>query len=246
MQVKQAFILAAWYGTRLRPLTLTTPKPLLPIAWKSLLSYHFENLQKHWISDFFINSFYLSEQIDDFVSKLNENIHVKVSHEEWEMLGTAWWVMKQIESLDDVFLVVYWDNLTNFDYWKYLKFLEGKDFDVSMVLYNEPHIEEKWMAVIDDVWYIKYFIEKPKKEAIVSHLANAGIYLIKKEIFREFCPKSWFFDFSHDFFPILLHNNKKILSYMCTEYLLDIWNIDKYNEANSYVTTSPQLFDFDN
>ncbi len=169
---------------------------------------------------------------------------IKVSHEEWEILGTAWGIMKQIDNLDDTFLIVYWDNLTNFDYWKYLKFLDGKDFDVSMVLYHEKHIEEKWMAVVDTNWYIKYFVEKPKKEEIVSNLANAGIYLIKKDIFKEFCVKHWFFDFSHDFFPILLRNHKKILSYMCNDYLLDIWNIDKYTEANTYVATFPELFDF--
>jgi len=246
MLVNQAFILAAWYWTRLRPLTLEKPKPLLPIYNKPLLAYHFDNLQKYWVSDFFVNTFYLSDQIDIFVQKYveNKNIKIHVSHEEWEILWTAWGIMKQFDNLDDYFFVVYWDNLTNFDYSKYLQFLEWKEFDVSIVLYREEHIEEKWMAVVDQNWYIQSFIEKPKKEQIVSNLANAGIYLIKKNIFKEFCPKNWFFDFSHDFFPLLLKNNKKILSYLGDYYLLDIGNIEKYTEANAYVERFPVLFDF--
>ena len=246
MIVNQAFILAAWYWTRLRPLTLSTPKPLLPIQGKPLLWYHFDALQKHWVSHCFVNTFYLSEQIDTFVAQYTQNhpLRIDVSHEEWEILWTAWGVMKQYDHLDDYFFVVYGDNLTNFNYTAYLHFLEWKDFDVSMVLYHEPHIEEKWMAVVDAQWYIQSFIEKPKKEQIVSNLANAGVYLIKRSVFEEFCPHHWFFDFSHDFFPLLLQNNKKILSYIMDDYLLDIGNIDKYTEANVYVQNHPQLFDF--
>lgn len=243
MQIRQAFILAAWYGTRLRPLTLDKPKPLLPIAWKPLLSYHFENLKKNWIKKIFINSFYLSEQIDSFVKNYPE-LDITVSHEEWEMLGTAWWVMKQIDNLDDVFLVAYWDNLTNFNYSKYFEFLLWKEFDVSIMLYHEDNISEKWMAVLDNQGYIQSFIEKPKQEEIIWDLANGGIYVIKKKIFKEFCPKSWFFDFWHDFFPLLLANNKKILPYITDDYILDIWNMEKYNESNKHVSENPDLFKF--
>ncbi len=243
MQIRQAFILAAWYGTRLRPLTLDIPKPLLPIAWKLLLSYHFENLQKNWIKKIFINSFYLSNQIDSFV-KSYSGLDITVSHEEWEILGTAWWIMKQINNLDDVFLIVYGDNLTNFNYSEYFDFLSWKEFDVSVVLYRESNIREKWMAVLDDKWYITKFIEKPKQEEVVSDLANAGIYIIKKDIFEKYCPSSWFFDFWHDFFPLLINDWKKILSHICEDYLLDIWNIEKYNEANKYVSNNPDLFKF--
>lgn len=243
MQIKQAFILAAWYWTRLRPLTLDKPKPLLPIAGKTLLSYHFENLKSNWINKIFINSFYLSNQIDDFVKTYPE-LNIEVSHEEWEILGTAWWVMKKFDNLDEIFVVVYWDNLTNFNYSKYFEFLSWKEFDVSIMLYKEDNISEKWMVVTDDKWYITTFIEKPKKEQIVSNLANGGIYVIKKEILKEFCPIKWFFDFWHDFFPLLLKNNRKLLSYITDQYLLDIWDINKYNQANEYVYKNPDLFKF--
>lgn len=246
MQINQAFILAAWYWTRLRPLTLETPKPLLPINGKPLLEYHFANLQKHWISKFFVNTFYLSDQIDAFVQSYakNKDIEITVSHEEGEILWTAWWVMKQFDHLDDVFFVVYGDNLTNFDYSRYMEFLEWKEFDVSIVAYHEPHIEEKWMIILGADWYIKSFIEKPKKNQIVSDLANAGIYVVKKKVLEKFCPKEWFSDFWHDIFPLILQHEKKILPYVTDMYLLDIGNMEKYVEANDYINKNPNLFAF--
>lgn len=245
MLVNQAFILAAWYGTRLRPLTLEKPKPLLPINGKPLLAYHVENIKKHWISRFFINSFYLSRQVDEFIKTFDKNINITVSHEEWEILWTAWGVMKQFQYLDDIFLVVYGDNLTNFDYSTYFNFLKWKEFDVSMVTYQEQDIEEKWMVIINKEWYVQSFIEKPKKEQIISNLANAGIYVIKKSIFKEFCPANWFFDFSRDFFPLLLEHKKNIITYKCNDYLLDIGNIERYNAANQHVKNFPISFDFE-
>ncbi|MFA7298207.1 MAG: nucleotidyltransferase family protein [Candidatus Absconditabacterales bacterium] len=244
MQIKDAFILAAGYGTRLRPLTLEIPKPLLPIDGKPLLAYHFDSLQKHGINKIYVNSFYLNEQIDHFVEKYTTTSNIIVSHEEGEILGTVGGVMKKFNELSDVFFVVYGDNLTNFDYSKYMQFLEGKDFDVSIVLYHEPHIEEKGMAVVDVDGYVKSFIEKPKKEQIVSDLANAGIYVIKKSVLKEFCPEKGFFDFGNDLFPLLLQQKKKILSYISDCYLLDIGNMEKYAEANAYVKNNPDSFRF--
>jgi len=58
--------------------------------------------------------------------------------------------MKQIQHLDDEFLVVYGDNLTNVNYSDYFSFLEGKEYDASIVLYHETHITQKGMAIVND------------------------------------------------------------------------------------------------
>lgn len=235
MHIRQAFILAAGYGTRLRPLTLDTPKPLIPVAGKPLLEYHLLNLKKHGITQVFINTFYLSEKIEEYIASLDIDLDIIISREEGEILGTAGGVMKQIDTLDDQFLIVYGDNLTNCDYTKYFSYLEGKEFDASIALYNEPHIEEKGMAVLNEQGYISTFIEKPKPEQVVSHLANAGIYILKKDIFQKYTPTTGFFDFGHDFFPALLADHKKILPYTMADYLLDIGNHTNLAKANEFL-----------
>ena len=98
------------------------------------------------------------------------------------------------------------------------------------------------MAVLDNDWYIKTFIEKPDENEVVSDLANAWIYIIKKNIFSKYCPRKWFFDFWHDFFPKLISNQQSIKSYIINDYLLDIWNINNYNIANDYVKKNEKFF----
>lgn len=235
MHINQAFILAAWYGTRLRPLTLTIPKPLIHIGWKPLLDYHFNHLHKHGFERFFVNSFYLSEQIENYIRQHPLGNQIILSREEGEILGTAGGVMKQINQLDDYFLVVYGDNLTNVDYTAFLDFLEGKDFDVAMVLYHEPNITQKGMAILDDKWYISWFIEKPKPEQVVWDLANAGIYVIKKFVFEQYTPYQGFFDFGFDFFPSLLTDHRKILSYITSDFLLDIGSFENLEKSQRVV-----------
>lgn len=150
MKINQAFILAAGYGTRLRPLTLTTPKPLIPVGGKPLLGYHLNHLHTHGFNKFFINSFYLSEKIEEYISHHPLAHQIIISHEEGEILGTAGGVMKQIDQLEDLFLVVYGDNLTNIDYSAFIDSLEGKEFDAAIVLYHEDNILHKGMAVVNE------------------------------------------------------------------------------------------------
>lgn len=233
MHIKQAFILAAWYGTRLRPLTLDTPKPLIPVGWKPLLEYHLSLLEKHWIEEIFINSFYLSEQIENYIQAQTHKVKIILSREEWEILGTAWGVMKQIDKLDDYFLVVYGDNLTDINYSLFFQSIIDKDRDAAIVLYHEENITQKGMAIVDETWYISWFIEKPKPEQVVSDLANGGIYIIKKDIFKKYVPATGFSDFWFDFFPKLIADGWKALGYITDSTLLDIGSFENLEKANN-------------
>lgn len=168
----------------------------------------------------------MSEQIEEYAANHKFSLVVKISHEEWEILGTAGGVMKQVDNLDDIFLVIYGDNLIELDYAKLMEYASDKEFDALVVLYHEENITQKGMAVLDELWYIQEFIEKPKPEQVVSYWANAGIYIIKKHSFMQHIWHMWFADFGFDFFPKLLARGWKILWYPSRDFMIDIWTFE--------------------
>lgn len=111
-------ILAAGLGTRMRPLTNTTPKPLLEVGGKPLIVWHIENLRDAGFSDIVINVAYLGQQIIDYLGDGSQyNVHIQFSDEQDEgALETAGGIVKAVPLLSDTFLVVNGDIWTNFPY----------------------------------------------------------------------------------------------------------------------------------
>lgn len=234
----KALILAAGLGTRLRPLTEITPKPLLPIAGKPLLLYHLESLAKFGITDVLINTHYLHEQIEDFVSKNKiEGLHVTTVYEK-ELLGSAGTLKENKKFFDDEdsFLIVYGDNLTNIDYGKLIDEHKNKKSLVTIACYAEEHPETKGIINFNEEEKILSFIEKPKPEQITSKYANAGIYAVHKKIFPflENLDKKPF-DFGFELFPFLLEKKEEIYIYKMGEIVFDIGTIENYNKAQEIV-----------
>src|SRR3989344_9541785 len=107
MTIKQAIILCAGLGTRLRPMTDTMPKPMLPLLGKPMLEWNIEQFKRHGVSEFFINLHYLPEVIKNYFndgSKWGVKIHYNL---ESEIMGTAGGVKNFESQLRDVFFVIY-------------------------------------------------------------------------------------------------------------------------------------------
>jgi len=226
----KAFILAAGLGTRLKPLTDTTCKPMLPIDNKPLLEYHIELLKKYGIKDIAINLYYFPEKIKEYFqdgSKFGVNI---LYIEEKELSGTAGPIKKNENFFDEPFVVIYGDNLTNINLDKLYKFHQEKNATVSIALYEEPHPESKGIVLLDKNKKVTKFKEKPKTEEIDSHLANAGIYICDPQILK-YIPKNKFYDFGHDLFPQFLEKNIPMFGYEMNEFLLDIGTHETYKKA---------------
>lgn len=234
----KALILSAGLGTRLRPLTETTPKPLLPIASKPLLTYHLESLVKFGITDVLINTHYFHEQIEDFVlNNKFQNLNVKTVFEE-ELLGSAGTLKENKDFFEgeENFLIIYGDNLTNINYKKLIENHKNKNPLVTLACYVEDHPESKGIINFDDNNKILSFVEKPNLEQVTSKYANAGIYVVNKKIFnylQDF--DKTLIDFGHDIFPFLLEKGESLYVYKMDEIVFDIGTLENYEKAQKMV-----------
>lgn len=235
----RALILSAGLGTRLRPLTEKTPKPLVLINGKPLLLYHLESLYKYGIRNILINTHYLSEQVETFV-KENKNLFKGLTIEtifEKNLLGSAGTLKKNsLFFQEEDFLIVYGDNLTMISYEKLTELHRLKKGIVTIASYWEEKPETKGIIVFDENKKISQFIEKPKIEQVVSNFANAGIYVVNKKIFEyldvlDQTP----LDFGFHIFPFLLEKKVEMYVYEMDEFLLDIGTIESYTKAQELI-----------
>lgn len=237
---KKALILAAGLGTRLRPLTNTTPKPLLPIKNKPLLQYHLEQLQKHGVSEVLINTHYLAEKIEDFLSIYRKNpdaLKVKTVFEP-ELLGSAGTLMqnKDFFAGEVDIIVTYGDNLTDINYTTLIDEHNKHNGLGTIAVYNEEYPEQKGIIETNSSGKILKFLEKPMPGSTTSHLANAGVYVLSSDIFdiidKEIEKP---LDFGFHIFPKILNTDRSLYTYQMTETVLDIGNLENYTKAQSLV-----------
>jgi len=123
---KKAFILAAGLGTRLRPLTLKCPKPLLKIKGKTLLSNTLKFLEEYGINQAVINAHHLSEQIVDYVNNNKFNLAIDIVKEKEKILDTGGGILNVIKHFDESFVCINPDTIWNSTYLKELKQMEDK------------------------------------------------------------------------------------------------------------------------
>ena len=236
----KALILSAGLGTRLRPLTLSTPKPLLPLAGVPLLEYHYKSLAEFGVTEFLVNTHYLSEQIVAFnqnYSELHPNIKITTTFEP-ELLGSAGTFTKNRDFFEgeEQLLVVYGDNLTNINYEFFVnQHLKSRGL-VTIACYWEAFPESKGIIEFDKDGKIGRFIEKPKTNEVSTNYANAGIYLFKRDVFNflDF-NRPIPYDFGFHVFPELLKQGQNMYVYPMTETLLDIGTIENFVKAEEIV-----------
>ena len=229
----KAFLLAAGLGTRLRPLTLTIPKCLVPIHGKPLLQWWVELFSQHGIHEVMINTHYLREPVAEFI-RVNNSSHSGVTlHEAYEpeLSGSGGMVRDNRDFVDgeDDFLIAYADNLTDTNLTALQNFHENTCLKngglLSMALFRANHPEQCGIASLDDTLRITAFTEKPKNPS--SNLANAGIYIASSEIF-SFIPGEGVADFGKDVLPQLVG---RMYGWETDGYLLDIGTPENYQKA---------------
>lgn len=223
----KAFLLAAGFGTRLRPLTDTVPKCLVPICGKPLLSHWLELLQSHGVTDVYINTHYLAEKVREFIENHNRKNSGITLHEMYEnvLLGSGGTVREGKEFVfGEDFLICYADNLTDIDLTKLVERHKAEKPVLTMALFHSPNPEQCGIATLcNDI--ITEFTEKPKNPA--SDLANAGIYVASPEIF-DYLPQKEVLDFGHDVLPKLCG---KMIGVEADCFTMDIGTPENYKKA---------------
>lgn len=224
----KAFLLAAGYGRRLKPITDRTPKCLVDINGQPLLAWWFKLLKEHGIKEVLVNTHYLAEQVISFIETYNKTNELQVIPVyEPQLLGSGGTVAANfgfVENEED-FLICYADNLTDLNLrhlWNYHKKNNGA---LTLALFRTKSPQDCGIAVVNEQNGIVKFEEKPKSP--VGNLANGGVYVANKNIFDYF-PQIENFDFGHDVLPLLLG---KMYGYEMPGYLMDIGTFKNYEKA---------------
>jgi D,D-heptose 1,7-bisphosphate phosphatase len=189
----KALLLAGGLGTRLHPLTDTTPKCLVPVSGRPLLEIWIDGLAKAGIREARINTHALADRVRLYIQEVNSWGGLRlVEAYEPELLGSAGTVSANADLADDAdqVLIVYADNLSDIALRPLLAFHRAHDDPFTMVLFRAPNPRACGIAELDARGRIVSFVEKPERPA--TDLANAGIYVVDADAFREIAAMSAF------------------------------------------------------
>ncbi|HBX50596.1 MAG: nucleotidyltransferase [Bacteroidetes bacterium GWF2_33_38] len=223
-----AVLMAGGEGLRLRPLTEKTPKPLLKIGGKAIIEYNIDRLQQFGIQNQFISINYLGEQIISFCKHKESDINFKFIRET-KPLGTIGSV-KLVEHFEnDYILIMNSDLLTNINFEDFYDSFVSKNAD--MIVAAIPYKVDLPYAIFEtEDRNILSFKEKPS----YTYYANAGIYLIKKELIN-LIPSDEIFN-ATDFMQAVINKGLQVVHYPIRSYWLDIGNPDDFEKAQRDVS----------
>jgi NDP-sugar pyrophosphorylase family protein len=228
----KALILAAGEGTRLRPLTLDRPKPMLRVGDRPILEHLIDLLRRHGVTELAINLHYKPEAIVDYFGD-GARFGVSITYSpEAELLGSAGAVKRLAAFLTETFLVVYGDVLTNLDLTALIAQHQSSGAQVTVALSEVEEPTRCGIVELTDNGRIVRFVEKPAAEAVFSNLANAGVYVVEPAVLR-YIPANQLFDFGRDLFPILLEAGVPLAGHRAVGYVLDIGSPERYQQAEA-------------
>ena len=232
----KAVIMAGGKGTRLRPLTCNKPKPMVPIVNRPMMEHIIYLLKKYDFKEVWITLFYLPELIQNYFGDGSE-FGMKINYSlEDSPLGTAGSVKKIIDNLNDTFLVISGDALTDINLEAAIKFHKEKKAKATIVLTKVSNPLDYGVVIADQNGVVKRFLEKPGWGEVFSDTVNTGIYVLEPEIFNLF-EAGKEFDFSKDLFPMLMDKGELIGGYVADGYWSDIGNLEQYRQAHYDVLT---------
>ncbi|MFP4496612.1 MAG: sugar phosphate nucleotidyltransferase [Vulcanimicrobiota bacterium] len=227
----KAVLMAGGEGTRLRPLTANRPKPLVSLANKPVMEYIIELLKKHGITQIIITLHYLADEIVSYFGDGSDwGVQLMYSVEE-EPLGTAGAVKMVSEYLDDTFMIISGDALTDFDLSKAIEYHKEKKAVATLTLTRVDNPLEYGVVITDEDGSIRRFLEKPSWGEVFSDTVNTGIYILEPEVF-DYMEKNKKYDWSKDIFPQLLERERPMFGHIATGYWCDIGNLQQYRQAH--------------
>lgn len=226
----KAVIMAGGEGTRLRPLTCNLPKPMVPILNRPMMEHIINLLKKHEITDIANTLWYLPNDVTAYFgdgSRFGVSMNYYV---EDKPLGTAGSVKNACEFLDETFVVVSGDSLTDIDLTQAVQFHRAKNAVATLVLTRVSNPLNYGVVITDEMGRIVQFLEKPSWSQVFSDTVNTGIYVLEPEVLGLF-KKGDNFDFSRDLFPRLLESGAPMYGYAAEGYWSDVGSLEVYHRA---------------
>ncbi len=228
----KAVIMAGGYGTRLRPLTVKTPKPMIPVANRPMLEHVVLLLKRHGFSDIVILTYFFPESIEGYFGDGSAwNVNITYRQDPPGGLGTAGAVKNAGDIIDGTFMVISGDVITDFDLTRAVEFHRGRENPATMVLTRVHNPLPFGVVIIDDDLNVSSFLEKPTWGEVFSDTINTGIYILEPEVLDRI-PMGSQTDFSRDVFPAMLEEGKPPAGYIAEGYWKDVGNPVEYLQTH--------------
>lgn len=227
----KAVVMAGGEGSRLRPLTVNRPKPLVPVCNKPVMEYTIELLKRHGVDTVVVTLHYLANEVVSYFGDGSDWGVQMIYSVEDQPLGTAGSVKKVEGYLNDTFIIISGDALTDFDLTRALTFHREKGSMATIILTRVDNPLEYGVVITDEEGQIKRFLEKPSWGEVFSDTINTGIYVLEPDVF-DYMDPDVAYDFSKDLFPRLLAEGQPMYGYVTGGYWCDIGNLQQYRQAH--------------
>ena len=224
----KAVIMAGGEGTRLRPITLGLPKPMVPLLGRPVMEHIIGLLKRHGITDICVTLQYMPEVVQSWFGDGAE-LGVRLTYfVEREPLGTAGSVKNCMSHLgEDDFLVISGDAVCDLDLSAAMGFHRASRADATLVLYRHPEPLEYGLVLTDDTGRVERFIEKPSWGQVFTNTVNTGIYLLTRRAMDR-VPEGRACDFGKDLFPALLEEGAPLYGHIADGYWCDMGDCGAY------------------
>jgi mannose-1-phosphate guanylyltransferase len=224
----QALILAGGEGTRLRPLTYTVAKPVLPLAGRPHVAYVIDWLVRHGVDDVIVSCGHLAEGMRGTLAELEPGVTIRYA-EEPDARGTAGAIRFAEEMLGDRFLVLNGDVLCDLDLTALIEQHERTGARATIALYPVDDPSGYGLVHRRDDGEITEFLEKPDREQIDTDEINAGAYLLERSVLDRIPPDKAV-SIEREVFPLLI--GEGLYGIRLEGYWIDIGTPDRFLEAN--------------
>jgi mannose-1-phosphate guanylyltransferase/phosphomannomutase len=227
----KAVIMAGGEGTRLRPLTSNQPKPLMSLANRPMMEHVVKLLRRHGFQDIVVTLAFLPQTIRAYFGDGSEFGVRMVYATEETPLGTAGSVGNAKDELDDTFLVISGDVLTDIDLSAVIAFHQEKKAVATLGLKSMDNPLEFGIVITRDDGTIERFLEKPTWGQVFSDTVNTGIYVLEPDVF-DYIPEGQVVDFSESVFPKMLADGKTLAGHVAEGYWEDVGTLEAYMRAH--------------
>jgi mannose-1-phosphate guanylyltransferase len=222
----QALILSGGQGTRLRPLTSTIPKPVVPLAGRPLISYMLEWLRAHGVDDVILSCGFMAQGVRDVLGD-GSAMGIRLRYlEEPQPLGTGGALKFAQELLDERFFMLNGDVLTDINLTEELRQHEdtGARATLSLIPVEDP--SAYGLVRRNPDCSVSEFVEKPGPEQIDTDLINAGAYVLERDLLDEMGPAGTNISMEREVFPELI--DRGLFGFAAQGYWLDIGTPERY------------------
>jgi len=234
----EAIILAGGFGTRLRPLTYTRAKPLLPILNRPMISHIIDKLPKE-VDKVILAVNYKKEQIEKFLRNQDYNIEFIVNDEP-KPLGTGGATKFAEKHITGRFFVLNSDIISSIDLSKMIEFHKKNKSKTTISLWPVENVSEFGVADVLEDGKVIGFVEKPKPEDAPSNLINAGAYLLEPMVL-DYIETGKLVSMEKEIFPQIIKDTDRFYGYKFDGFWMDIGRISSYLKVNRFLLNKKNL-----